>query len=101
MHRVRTNKAVWGRSDDCPENYEQGKFMLTIGELLEEKWEVRRFHRWYMHAAKAGLSSFVVKVPGEYFALDDDTQLIVEFADMHRLLRGIDLDVAQVTLFAL
>jgi hypothetical protein len=29
--------------------------MLTSGDLLEEKWEVRRFHLWYMEAAKVGL----------------------------------------------
>ena len=54
-----------------------------------------------MEAAKVGLRDFVVKVPKEYFHLPDDDQVIVDFHDMHRLLRRKDLDVAQVTLFAL
>jgi hypothetical protein len=33
-----------GPMDDCPNKYEHGKFMMTLGNLLEEKWEVRRFH---------------------------------------------------------
>jgi hypothetical protein len=75
--------------------------MLSLGELCEQPWEVRRFHKWYMHAAKTGLGSVVVKVPKEYFVLDEDAQLIIDFHDMHRLLRRKDLDVAQVTLFAM
>jgi hypothetical protein len=23
--------------------------MLTVGDLLDEEWEIRRFHAWYMH----------------------------------------------------
>ena len=75
--------------------------MLTLDDLREEKWEVRRFHLWYMEAAKVGLETFIVKVSAEYFHLSDDAQVVVEFHDMHRLLRRKDLDVAQVTLFAL
>jgi uncharacterized membrane protein len=54
-----------------------------------------------MEAAKVGLCSFVVKVPAEYFHLLDDAQVLVDFHDMHRVLWHKDLDVAQVTLFAL
>jgi hypothetical protein len=54
-----------------------------------------------MEVAKAGLSSFVVMVSAEYFHLPEDVELIIEFHDMYRLLRRDDLDVAQVTLFAL
>src|SRR6185312_7004984 len=44
------------------------KFMLPLGQLVqEEPWEVRRFHLWYMHAAKLGMKEFVVRVPKEYF----------------------------------
>ena len=78
-----------------------GKFMLTLGDLLEEKWEVRRFHLWYMEAAKVGLENFVINIPTEYFHTPTDGQVIVDFYDMRRLLRRKDLDVAQVTLFAL
>jgi hypothetical protein len=55
----------------APKNYEHGKFMLTLGDLLEEKWEVRRFHLWYM----------------EYFHTPTDGEVIVDLHDMHRLLR--------------
>ena len=54
-----------------------------------------------MEAAKVGLQSFIVNVPAEYFHLDKDAQVIIDFHDMNRLLRREDLDVAQVTLFAL
>jgi hypothetical protein len=101
-HRPPTPVLIWPLSDDCPNNYEHGKFMVTLGQLvLEEPWEIRRFHLWYMEAAKVGLCSFVVKVPAEYFHLLDDAQVLVDFHDMHRVLRRKDLDVAQVTLFAL
>ena len=77
------------------------KFMLTLGELLEEKWKVRRFHLWYMEAAKVGLENFVINIPAEYFHTLIDGEVIVDFHDMHRLLWRKDLDVYQVTLFAL
>ena len=75
--------------------------MLTLGNLLEEKWEVRRFHLWYMEAAKVGLCNFIIKIPVEYFHTPTDGQVIVDFHNMHRLLWQKNLDVAQVTLFAL
>ena len=75
--------------------------MLTLGDILKEKWEVRRFHLWYMEAAKVGLKNFVIKIMAEYFHMPMDGEVIIDFYDMHRLLRRKDLDVAQVTLFAL
>jgi hypothetical protein len=36
--------------------------MLTMGELCPEKWEVRRFHIWYMEVAKVGLKDFLIKI---------------------------------------
>jgi hypothetical protein len=72
-----------------------------LGDILEEKWEVRRFHLWYMEAAKAGLRNFIIKIPAEYFHTPMDGQVIIDFHDMYRLLRQKDLDIAQVTLFAL
>ena len=78
-----------------------GKFMLTLGDLLEEKWEVRKFHLWYMEAAKVGLENFVIHIPMEYFHMPMDGEVIIDFHDMHRLLWQKDLDVAQVTIFAL
>ena len=54
-----------------------------------------------MHTAKLGMKEIVVTEPKEYFHLEDDCLFTVEFHDMHRLLRCKDLDVAQVTLFAL
>jgi hypothetical protein len=54
-----------------------------------------------MEAVKAGLRSFIVKIPMDYIKLTNDTQIIVDFHDMHRLLRCKDLDIAQVTFFAL
>jgi hypothetical protein len=44
---------------------------------------------------------FVVRVPKEYFHLQDNCYFSIVFHDMHRLLRRKDLDVAQVTLFAM
>jgi len=75
--------------------------MLTLGDLLEEKWEVRRFHLWYMEAAKVGLENFVINILEKYFHTATEGQIIVDFHNMHRLMRRKDLDVAQVTLFAL
>ena len=44
--------------------------MITKAQLIdEERWETRRFHLWYMEAAKAGLHGFLVKVVAEYFHL--------------------------------
>ena len=54
-----------------------------------------------MHAAKYGLREFVVTAPAKYFHLEEDCHFTVDFHDMHRLLRRQDLDIAQVTLFAL
>ena len=54
-----------------------------------------------MHAAKLGMKEFVVRVPKEYFHLEEDCFFLVEFHDMYRLLRCKDLDVAQITLFAM
>ena len=88
-------------SDDCPDNYEHGKFMMTLGDLLENKWEVRRFHLWYIEAVKAGLHTFVIKISVEYFHTPTDGEILVDFHDMYRLLQRKDLDIAQVTLFAM
>ena len=54
-----------------------------------------------MEVAKVGLKTFVVKVPTEYFHLPDNGQVIVDFHDMHKFLHHKDLDITQVTLFAL
>ena len=77
--------------------------MITKAQLVdEERWETRRFHLWYMEAAKAGLHGFLVKVVAEYFHLpSNDVELSVDFHDMYRLLREQDLDIAQVTLFSM
>jgi hypothetical protein len=68
--------------------------MLTLGGLFEEKWEVRRFHLWYMETAKVVLENFVVNILPEYIHTPMDGQVIVDFHDMYRLLRRKDLDVA-------
>jgi hypothetical protein len=84
------------------ENFENGKFMLPLGQLVqEEPWEVRRFHLWYRHASKLGMKNFIVRVPKEYFHLEDDTYCFTVFHDMHRMLWCKDVDIAQVTLFAM
>jgi hypothetical protein len=75
--------------------------MLTLGNLVAERWEVRRFHIWYMEVAKAGLHNYVNKIPVVLFHTSTDGEVIIDFHDMHRLLRQKDLDVAQVTLFAM
>jgi hypothetical protein len=76
--------------------------MLPLGQLVqEEPWEVWRFHLWYMHAAKLGMKEFVVRVPMEYFHLDEDAYFFVVFLDMHRLLWRKDLDVTHITLFSM
>jgi len=79
--------SIWGLSDYCPNNYEHGKFMMTLDDLLEEKWEVRRFHLWYIEAAKADLCTFIIMVPTEYFHTPMDGEILVDFHDMYRLLR--------------
>jgi hypothetical protein len=75
--------------------------MLTVGELCAEKWEVRRFHIWYMEAAKVGLKDFLIEIPGDLFHMVHDGAIVDDFHDMHRLLRFKDLDIQQVTMFAL
>jgi hypothetical protein len=76
--------------------------MLPLGELVQDElWEVQRFHLWYIYAAKLGMKEFVVRVPKEYFHLEDDTYVSVVFHDMHRLLRRKDLNVTQITLFSM
>jgi len=54
-----------------------------------------------MEAAKVGLCNFIIKISVDYFHMPTDGQVIVDFHDMYRLLRRKDLNVAQVTLFAL
>ena len=54
-----------------------------------------------MHVVKLGVKDIIVRAPKEYFHLEEDCDFVVEFHDMHRMLRRKDLDVAQVTLFAL
>jgi len=54
-----------------------------------------------MEAAKVGLENFIIKILAEYFHMPTDGQVIVDFHDMYRLLHRKDLNVAQVTLFAL
>jgi hypothetical protein len=93
---------MWPLTPDCPKNFENGKFTLSLGQLVrEELWEVQRFHLWYMHASKLGKQNFIVRVPKEYFHLEDDTYCSIVFHDIHRMLRHKDLDIAQVTLFAM
>lgn len=53
-----------------------------------------------MHAVKLGMKDFI-EGPKEYFHLENDCLFTIEFQDMHRLLRCKDLDMAQVTIFAL
>jgi hypothetical protein len=47
------------------------------------------------------MKEFIQRVPKEYFHLDEDAYFSIVFHDMHRLLQRKDLDVAQVTLFAM
>jgi hypothetical protein len=77
--------------------------MLTKQALLEDNlWDTRRFHLWYMEASKGGMSSFNVKIPMKYFHLpDNDFTIPLDFKEMYRLLRGEDLDIVQLTLFAM
>ena len=44
---------------------------------------------------------FYCEDPKEYIHLEEDYLVTVEFHDMHKLLRCKDLDVTQVTLFAI
>jgi hypothetical protein len=68
--------------------------MLTLGELMKESWDVKKFHLWYIEAAKAGLCSFGIHVPRKYLSFQSDDIVVVDFHDMHRLLRCKDLDLA-------
>lgn len=54
-----------------------------------------------MVAAKPGLDSFVGNVPKEAFKLAKDVKIVIDFHDMHRMLRRTDFNIAQVTLLAL
>ena len=54
-----------------------------------------------MEAAKVGLENFIIKIPAEYFHTPTDGEILVDFHDMYRLLQRKDLDIAQVTLFAM
>ena len=47
------------------------------------------------------MKTFIVKVLGEYFHLPYDAQVVVDFHDMHRVLRRKDLDVGTVMLVSL
>lgn len=88
--------------EECPDNFENGKFMLSKVQLVEqEEWITRRFHIWYMHVAPMGFDSVMVKVPKELFHRDDDYYMPVNFKDMHIMLRCKDIDVSLVTLFAM
>jgi hypothetical protein len=100
LHRPKS-PVGWPCLDDCPENYELGKYMLTLGELMEELWDMRKFHLWYMETVKAGLCSFVIHVSQKYFSFQSDGIVVVDFDDMHRLLRRKDLNLSHVTLFSL
>lgn len=94
--------SFWHPTDEeFSDKYENGKMMLPIGQLVEELWEVWRFHRWYMNASNVSMMEFVVRVPKESFLLDEDRYISVELRDMHSLLPRQDLNVTQVTLFAL
>jgi hypothetical protein len=75
--------------------------MLPFGTLLEEPWEVWRFHLWYMHVAKLGMKEFISRVPKEYLHFEDDCYFSIVFHNMHRLLRRKELNVTQLTLFAM
>jgi hypothetical protein len=77
--------------------------MLTKQALLKDNlWDTRRFHLWYIDASKGGMSSFNVKILVKYFHLPgNDFTIPVDFKDMYRLLRGEDLDIVQLTLFAM
>ena len=85
-YRPRTPPLVWP--------FIRGKFMLPL-----VGWGVG-FHLWYMHASKLGMKDFVVWAPKEYFHFEEDCYF-ADFHDMHRLLWCKDLNIAQVTLFAL
>jgi len=61
----------------------QQKFTLTVGDLLEERWEVRRFRLWYMEAVKLGLQNIVINIPAKYFQTPTDGVAIVDFHNMH------------------
>ena len=54
-----------------------------------------------METAKVGLENFIINIPAEYFHTLTDGEVIIDFHNMRRLLWRKDLDVAQVTLFAL
>ena len=47
------------------------------------------------------MRNFIVGATKEYFHLDDDCIFTVDFHDMHRLLRRKDLNITQVTLYAM
>jgi hypothetical protein len=79
--------------------------MLVKVQLYDnKKWDTRRFHQWYMDAAKAGMKrGFTIKIAREYFHLpgEEPIRLPVEFCGMYNLLWEENLNIVQVTLFTL
>jgi hypothetical protein len=65
--------------------------MLPLDKLMEDSWEVRKFHGWYMATAKARLCSFI-RIPSQMFISGDDN-IVIDFKDMHRLMRNKELDI--------
>jgi hypothetical protein len=47
------------------------------------------------------LKVFLIKILRDLFHMEHDGAIAVDFHDMHRLLRRKDLDIQQVTMFAL
>jgi hypothetical protein len=43
---------AWPRLDNYLENGEPDTFTLTLGKLLEELWDMRKFHLGYMEVEK-------------------------------------------------
>jgi hypothetical protein len=100
-YRKSTPPGGW-LNPDCPDKFEYGKFMLPIDTLVyTEKWDVRRFHIWYMHACNTGLREIIVKLPKELLRTDEDYPFPISFDDMHLLLRRTNLDIYHITLCAM
>ena len=89
---------LWDMASDDYPKYEYGKQLLPLVLLYDLPAPMRKFHDFYMQAAKEGVRTISAKIPGSLMNHDDCT-LAWYFDDFHRLFRLESLDITFVTLF--
>ena len=89
---------LWDMSSDDYPNFEYGKQLLPLVTLYELPAPIRKFHDFYMQAAKEGVRTIMAKIPGTLMN-HEDFLLGLYFDDFHRIFRLQSLDITFVTLF--